>query len=429
MFSCRSLTVAGRVTGTVNRDARDAQLQRLIGYAAAHVPFYRRLFSRHGIEVSSTRSESDLERIPVTSREDFQQAGLEQRLSDEFSGSRLFQRSTSGTSGQPLTIACSLFEESVLSCLRVLAWRRLGVSRRDRLVRLKIIIASRHRPRWISLLQRWGAYREVPIDCLQPPERILAEILALKPSVILSFPEILARVAERNGGRRLPFLRRLLVGGETLTRNARHQIQEGFGIPVLDLYASHEFNQMAVECNVSGLLHVNEESIFVEILKDGKMVAPGESGEAVVTGLHSFAMPFIRYRIGDILTRGPDSCPCGREGLTIERIQGRKADAICLPDGSQVHPFAVILELGHEFSWIKRYRLTQEADGRLTVELVPLLSPPEDSLETLRARISAVLNRQIQVDVRTIGDLEPGSLGKYQVCRSLLTEQASKELN
>ncbi len=82
--------------------------------------------------------------------------------------------------------------------------------------------------------------------------------------------------------------------------------------------------------------------------KDGRPAAPGERGEVVLTALHSFAMPFIRFRLGDIVTKGDSHCACGQPFATIRSVQGRMFDYFPLPDGRLVHPYEIIAILSEQ---------------------------------------------------------------------------------
>ena len=81
----------------------------------------------------------------------------------------------------------------------------------------------------------------------------------------------------------------------------RRHITETFAAPVFNLYASNEFNVIAWECQETGELHTCDDGVIIEVLKDGRPAAAGERGEVVGTNLHSFAMPLIRFRLGDII--------------------------------------------------------------------------------------------------------------------------------
>ena len=91
---------------------------------------------------------------------------------------------------------------------------------------------------------------------------------------------------------------------------------------VVDIYSCTEAGYLAFSCPEQGNLHVQAESVIVEVLdRAGKPCAPGEEGEVVVTPLLNFAMPLIRYAVGDRAVVG-EPCACGR-GLPTLKTVGR----------------------------------------------------------------------------------------------------------
>jgi phenylacetate-CoA ligase len=109
-------------------------------------------------------------------------------------------------------------------------------------------------------------------------------------------------------------------------------------VPVEDIYSCEEVGIMALQCPRHEHHHVQSESVLVEILDDqGNPAGPGQIGRVVVTSLHSFAMPLIRYAIGDHAEVG-EACPCGRGLPVLRRILGRDRNRVTLPDGRRTWP-------------------------------------------------------------------------------------------
>ena len=89
------------------------------------------------------------------------------------------------------------------------------------------------------------------------------------------------------------------------------------------------------------------DTILLEVLdEDGENVSAGERGKVVVTNLHSFAMPIIRYEIGDIVVPTTEECSCGRSGYLLKSIEGRNDDFIKLPNNKVISP-SVLFVLSH----------------------------------------------------------------------------------
>jgi phenylacetate-CoA ligase len=109
-----------------------------------------------------------------------------------------------------------------------------------------------------------------------------------------------------------------------------------WGARCLDHYSSKEGGQMAYTCPSGHGLHVNAESVLVEIVDaHGRAVPHGEEGHVVVTPFVSTAQPLIRYDQGDIARFGPP-CSCGRGLPVIAGISGRTLAISRHPDGRQM---------------------------------------------------------------------------------------------
>ncbi len=78
--------------------------------------------------------------------------------------------------------------------------------------------------------------------------------------------------------------------------------------------------------------HLNRANCYIEVLKfdSDEQVAPGELGRIVVTDFTNYAMPMIRYDIGDVATIGET-----HNGilLSLDNLSGRKTDMIFKTNG------------------------------------------------------------------------------------------------
>ena len=211
-------------------------------------------------------------------------------------------------------------------------------------------------------LRALGLHSRVQLDGLADPVHIAYELRRLRPDVLVGLPGMLNRLtaAELAGALETVRPRFLVVGGEVTTPAMRARLGRTFGAPVYETYGSHECPLIAAECPWSGTLHACEDAVLVEVLRDGRPVEPGEQGEVVVTNLHAYAMPFIRYRIGDLATLAP-SCACGSPFTALGAVQGRMIDYFPLPDGRLLHPYEIVTRLvWRSQGWIRQYQLVQE---------------------------------------------------------------------
>jgi phenylacetate-CoA ligase len=212
-----------------------------------------------------------------------------------------------------------------------------------------------------------------------------------------------------------------MVGGEVLTPLMRTQITKAFSAPVFETYGSHEFNLIARQCKETGELHVCDDCVILEVIKDGRPAEIGERGEVVCTGLHSFAMPFIRYRLGDIVTKGPDVCPCGQPFSTISAVQGRMLDYFPLPGGRMLHPYEIIRGIVSEIvPWVSQYQLIQERVDRITCLVVTSTNPTPSQVAIVEDSATKLLGPGVEFRIVLVSEIKFESNGKFRVARSMV---------
>jgi phenylacetate-CoA ligase len=422
--------LAGRLAGRPAPPAEStaafqaARLRRLVKHACERVPYYRRLFERHGLRPADVRDLADLPAVPASSRADLQSSPPADLIASGVDPDRLIRRMTTGSSGMPLSIRRSVREQRILLALRFAAMREVGARVRDRWTTVAFVLerSARDSKRILRALQHAGFGRNAWVDARQPPERVAEAIARSRPDVVSGLAGVLAEVARFVSEGRFEIRPRLVVPfAEVLTPLMRAQMVEGFGAPVVDLYASYEFNLIARECPATGAYHVSEAGVLVEVLRDGRPALPGERGELVGTALHSFAMPFIRFRLGDVVTRGPDACACGRAGSTLGAVQGRMIDYFRLPGGRLLHPYQLSTVLLRELEpLIRQYQLTQEHEDRVVLRVAPRGEIPDERLDRVRADFARVLGPDVTCEIRTVPRLDVERNGKFRVSRSLV---------
>jgi phenylacetate-CoA ligase len=414
--------VAGKPSREETARFQAAQLRRLVRHAYERVPYYRARFERAGLDPRAIRGLADLERIPLTSKRDLLAEAPQALVARGTDPDSLLVRRTSGASGEPFNIRRTWLEERILTALRRRALHEVGLRPRDRIASVQLPRAIQPRDRqWLSYaLAALGLYRTTRLNCLDTPDAIAAQLQALAADVVVGFPVVLERVAEAVVGSGLRVRPRLvLIGGEVMTPPMRERMGEAFAAPVIETYGAHEFNLVASECAATGELHVSE-GLLLEVVRDGRAVAPGEAGEVVATNLHAFAMPFIRYRLADVATQGLATCPCGRGVSTIREVKGRQLDYFSLPGGRSVHPYGIILPMLGEAPWIRQYRLIQDREDRVVLEAAVRRAPAAAELRALTALGAERLGHGVEFLVRVVDELPLEPSGKFRVARSLV---------
>lgn len=398
------------------------KLKSLVKHAGEHVPFYHDWFGRNGFHPDEIRHPDDLRKLPVMGKQQLRE--LFRSLSrEQIDHKRLIEHKTSGSTGMPVHILRTPGEERRLNILR---WRMqwmLGLRPGDRMAKVKTTWEplTRQYDRVQSLARFTRLIDRSVFDCFQDPAENYRKIVAFQPQILTGYPGALVRIALQHSQQKgdLDCVRRVSSGGESLAPHQRRILEESFGVPVHDTYGTSECNLAAWSCPETGLYHVNDDGILLEICRDGVPVAEGETGEVVITSLHSRAMPIIRYAMGDLAVAGPTPCPCGSPFSTIRKLQGRTIDFLQLSNGRELHPFEVLNEIvtGSD-DWLVEYQFIQEELDSFRLLIVPRRPVSADEEDRFRAALLEKLGSEARLHIEWTENIERNAGGKLHFCRS-----------
>ena len=260
------------------------------------------------------------------------------------------------------------------------------------------------------------------LSFLQPTPRLVAQLEALAPSVIATYPSAAVLLAEEHVAGRLRHApREVWTGGETLSPAMRRYVQTAFDCPVANSYGASEFLTLAGECRC-GRLHLNSDWAILEpVDAHGRAVAPDTPGATtLLTNLANHVQPLIRYDLGDAVTLVSAACECGSP-LPVIEVQGRSDDTLRLgrpgaePVGVLPLALATVLE---DDAGLFDFQLVQE--GPLELLLRTGLRGPHatEALRRARAALAAFLERQgapaVQIRCRSNEPARRGRSGKIQ---------------
>jgi len=222
----------------------------------------------------------------------------------------------------------------------------------------------------------------------------------------------LAREASRRGVR-FPRLRAARTYGDALRARDRAECEALLGVKVVDMYTCQEAGYLALQCPEADCYHVQAESAIVELLDErGRPCAPGEVGRVVVTALHNFAMPLVRYEIGDYAEAGAP-CACGRGLPVLRRILGRERNLAVAPDGSRFYPtFAA--EVWADIAPIRQIQLAQKSRTHIEVRLAMPRPLSEEEARRLDAALRGCLGHPYELTFACMESIPRTPGGKYE---------------
>jgi phenylacetate-CoA ligase len=206
-------------------------------------------------------------------------------------------------------------------------------------------------------------------------------------------------------------LKSVYCGSEILSAECRKAISDSFSCSVFNQYGAEEFGTIAWECPEEHSLHINSNSLLLEIIGSNGKPKESGSGEVAITTLHNKAMPLLRYKIGDYGSLGGE-CPCGRGLPVLKTLEGRSNDFIVLPSGKKRTPVSIDIMYG--IPGVISYQIVQERPDLFVFRHVPSNGPiSESSRSEVLSRIrKATLGEKITVEFEEVGKIPKTANGK-----------------
>jgi phenylacetate-CoA ligase len=246
-----------------------------------------------------------------------------------------------------------------------------------------------------------------------------------KPRYLMTYPSLLRALAEHviEAGNIAISFDLVFTVGEILSPDVRARAQRAFGARVLDRYGATEAGHLATECPDCGQYHVSAESALVEVLReDGSSASPGETGRVVVTPFYNFAMPLIRYEIGDFAEVGMSGA-CLRTLPSLRRVLGRERNMFLLPDGGRVWPDTRTIEM-QKFLGFQQIQVVQIAPAEIEVRYVSDGSGRQPDQTGLQDYFRSVLHPELQVHAIAVDAIARLPSGKFEDYVSLVHSPA-----
>jgi phenylacetate-CoA ligase len=236
----------------------------------------------------------------------------------------------------------------------------------------------------------------------------------VKPSVFIGYPFsifMLTQFAEREG-RYIHPIESIVTAGETLSERRRELLEGAYKCKVYDFFSHHENVAVITECKYQ-TKHICEDFAYNEIVDESGCDASDQViGELVGTGFYNYAMPLIRYRVGDkvIIDNEQSVCGCGRHFRIVKEIVGRQNDYLETPDGRLL---GNVLE--HSVDNARGVILSQcvqDAIDHIYVNLIVEKEFSEESRRELEKGLRKRLGNEIKIDFKVVSQLERSKSGK-----------------
>lgn len=378
------------------------KFQYIIRTALQYIPYYREY--RNCIDIEDIRLD-DLKKLPIVDKKIIQD-NPDLFINETQKSYEMWQ--TSGSTGKRFTFRVPRNARLIdkLIFLRTMSNQSVKIRASSPIVLLSSYAPEQGAP----LFKNYGPFKNIwMLSPFHINESTLdqyvnliyktnTQLLSGYPSSLYLFTSLLQKKNIK-----LPNVKILKTASEMLLPQHREYIEKWWKIPVLDWYGQAEMTALVVQCPY-GQYHNQDDYGICEIEEDNQLI---------VTSLNNDAMPFIRYRSGDVVEpidmKLNHICRCGRQfSVPFKRIIGRSGDLLVKKDGTKV-PSVNFYSFLSKTAGLKEFKITQQSDYSIDIDLVvddsfnasrQVLQNMQQRLGDLPIRLALVKN--IQRDPNTM---------------------------
>ena len=389
-----------------------AELRKLLTHVYASVPYYRKKYAAAGIALEDIRTFEDFSRLPPLTREEVNTCGAE-LLSAGYSGKKI-SHATGGSSGVPTRFQISLesYDWRLAASARAYSWSGSRVGEKTLyLWGAAVGKVSRYKA-WKLAAYRF-LRRDLVFSTFQQTDdlwsRVLEGIHRFRPRYVVGYVSSLEEFGRYLLAKnlRLDGIEAVVAAAEPVFDPTRELVRAAYGAPLFNTYGSREFMSIAGECEQHNGLHIHAENIVLET------AGPGPA-EFRVTDLHNYAMPFVRYEIGDVGMLSDRACPCGRGLPLVENIEGRLLDALRTRDG-RVVPGEWFPHVMKDIPEVREFQVEQKSLEEIRVYTVLSAPLSERSRDLIGTEIAKVFGTDAAIRLQAVDSIPKRPSGKRRV--------------
>ena len=402
----------------INRieEYKNEQFLKLINYSYNNTRYYKNVIDEHGYSISDFKTIDDLEKLPILTKEDVRE-NFTDIISLSYPSNEMIENKTSGSSGKALSFYLSpeaiQFQWAVWMRFR----KRFNINLYDKSCnftgKLVVPIHQKHPPFW-RLNKPMNQFVVNMQHIKKENIKHIVDFINNEKFVFFSgYPSIiynLSLLIESEGYKIVYPPKCILTGAETLFVNQRKKISEVFNCNVVDQYGFSECVANASRCKYDNF-HEDFEFGHFELLNKEKLNEKESRGDLLATGFSNYAMPFLRYKVGDSAILNNDSCECGRKSMTLKSIDGRLEDFVITPEGTKIMRFDYLFKDQKE---IKECQVIQNKLGEIIFKIVKRDHFNLNHEKLLIADVRKWISPTISIKIEFVQEIEKTLTGKFK---------------
>ncbi len=402
-------------------------LRKILIHSYKQVPYYSTVFNKIGIITGNEVDLAKFNDIPILTKEMIRK-NRQEMIAKDNSKRRCYYISSGGTTGEPVTLIKD--EHGDLWSNAAAQYYYKDIIGIDELSAKKIFIWGSERDIFYGTLGlkanilNW-LNKSIFLNSFKMTMEDMAKYIQIiniyKPALIRGYAGSLfeiARYAKKNAIK-IYHPEVIISAAEPLTKEIRDIVESIFGAKVYNFYGSREAGGLAGECR-DGFLHTFPFNNYVEVLdNDNQPVGEGKRGRVIVTNIHNYSMPLIRYEIGDIAEVGPERCACGNGLPTLKDITGRSIDYFVREDGALVYG-DYFTHLFYLKAWLRKFQVIQEDYKKITISVVLEDKLDENEKIEINEKIKLVMGQDCNITWKFVKEISRPESGKHIYTKTLI---------
>ncbi|MCD6564452.1 MAG: phenylacetate--CoA ligase family protein [Bacteroidales bacterium] len=400
------------------REYQFKKLKSLLKYSYQNVPYYKKLFDEIGAKPQDIRKFKDFEAFPILTKEKINK-NIQDMISSAVSNEDLIPNSTGGSTGEPLHFYQDIQYNNWADAARIRGWYHMAGCKAG--VNCAVLWgAMKDIKQNYSFWERLKIFieqGEIPLNAFNLSEEKKYEFLKwckiLRPKLLRGYftaiKDFVIFLDKNNFN--LKGLKGVVLCAETVDEKSRHHIEKVLKAPSYNMYGGRELSIVAMECLHQKGLHEVSENNYVEFKKN-QLKGIENAGNLIITNLNNYAMPFIRYEIGDIGVESKESCECGRGLPLIKKIIGRTTEVFDFYDGTRIAG-EMFIHLMKDFP-VQEYQFIQVDNKTILLRLKRSNNIDEYLKEKIRLTYKDYLPENVQLNFEEVDSIEKTATGKFR---------------
>ncbi len=385
---------------------QNEQLEKLLRHAYQTTPYYRELF-----KVESP----DISQIPTLEKSNIREQ-LEHLCSEAVPRKHRIKNATGGSTGTPLTFYQdrNYWNQRNLSVYYFDQWAGWNFGERQLIIwgAPSDVVASRDwRPQLNNFWRNHYWLNGFHLTDLKM-RTAFHQMDRSHPQTILAYPSSLYQFArfifEKDLKPRWD-LKGIISSAEMLHSHYRDLAETVFRTKVYNRYGGREVGLIAMECK-EGRMHINCRDLYLEIDSPDPYTEPGD---ILITQLNNYAMPFIRYRIGDIGRLSDEACPCGNQLPILAELLGRSTATFRTRTGTLIHA-GYFTQQFYNVIGLEQFQLIQETVKHCVLKVVINTHWTEAARRYMVRMIQDALGADVIVTVKLVEEIPLPASGKRE---------------